>query len=177
MHFIDNLIVLGYLGLSLWIGFKVKDKATSLTAFIGANRKVGTYCGVASMIGTEMGLITIMYSAQKGFSGGFAAFHIAFIAIIVTLFIGLSGFIVQPLREKKVLTIPEYYEQRFSKSTRILGGILLSLGGILNMGLFLKVGAMFITGITGLSHNSHALPIVMTLLLVLVLIYTCLMFG
>ena len=29
------------------------------------------------MTGTELGLVTVMYSAQKGFIGGFAAFHIA----------------------------------------------------------------------------------------------------
>ena len=29
------------------------------------------------MIGTELGLVTVMYSAQKGFTGGFAAFHFA----------------------------------------------------------------------------------------------------
>ena len=40
-----------------------------------------------------------------------------------------------------------------------LGGIVLALGGILNMGLFLKVGSMFIVGVTGLSHAGWALPL------------------
>jgi SSS family solute:Na+ symporter len=48
------------------------------------------------------------------------------------------------------------------------------LGGILNMGLFLKVGSMFLVGITGLSANSWALPGVMIFLITLVLIYTVL---
>ena len=74
----------------------------------------------------------------------------------------------------KVLTIPEFYEKRFDRKTRILGGIMLALGGILNMGLFLKVGSMFIVGITGMSAESQALPWVMTLLLLLVLVYTVL---
>ena len=51
---------------------------------------------------------------------------------------------------------------------------MLALGGILNMGLFLKVGSMFIVGITGMSAESQALPWVMTLLLLLVLVYTVL---
>ena len=88
--------------------------------FIGANRKIGLYLGVASMAGTEMGLITIMYSAQKGFTGGFAAFHIAVVAGIVTFLVGISGFIVVPLRKLKVLTIPEFYEvsMKFSGAQR-----------------------------------------------------------
>ena len=51
---------------------------------------------------------------------------------------------------------------------------MMALGGILNMGLFLKVGAMFLVGITGLSAESWALPVVMCFLIALVLIYTCL---
>jgi len=169
---IDTVIVVAYLAVSVLIGVFVRKYATNMTAYIGAGRKVGTWLGVATMLGTEMGLITVMYSAQKGFSGGFAAFHIALIAGVGTLLVALTGFIVVPLREAKVLTIPEYYEKRFSRRTRILGGVLLSFAGILNMGLFLKVGAMFIVGATGLSDEGWALPAVMVTLLLLVLVYT-----
>ena len=51
---------------------------------------------------------------------------------------------------------------------------MMALGGILNMGLFLQVGSMFIVGITGMSAKSWALPTVMVFLITLVLIYTCL---
>jgi len=56
----------------------------------------------------------------------------------------------------------------------VLGGIVLAFGGILNMGLFLKVGSMFIVGVTGLSQEGWALPAVMSGLLALVLVYTVL---
>ncbi|MGB0581392.1 MAG: sodium:solute symporter family transporter, partial [Limisphaerales bacterium] len=169
---IDTVIVVAYLSVSVIIGFFVRKYATNMTAYIGAGRKVGSWLGVATMLGTEMGLVTVMYSAQKGFGGGFAAFHIALIAGVCTLLIALTGFIVVPLREAKVLTIPEYYEKRFSRRTRILGGTILAFAGILNMGLFLKVGSMFIVGATGLSDQGWAMPAVMVALLVLVLVYT-----
>ena len=111
---------------------------------------------------------------KKGFVGGFAAFHIALVAGLVTLVVGMTGFIVYRLRAMQVLTIPEFYQRRFNKKMRILGGLMMALGGILNMGLFLKVGSMFLVGITGLSANSWALPAVMVFLITLVLIYTCL---
>ena len=126
------------------------------------------------MTGTELGLITVMYSAQKGFTGGFAAFHIALIAGVVTFCVGATGFIVFRLRELGVMTIPEFYERRFDRKTRILGGIMMAFGGILNMGLFLKVGSMFIVGVTGMADVGIALPAVMVFLITLVLIYTCL---
>ena len=42
------------------------------------------------------------------------------------------------------------------------------------MGLFLKVGALFIVGITGLSTEVVTLPAIMTALIILVLVYTTL---
>ena len=170
----DWCIVVVYLLVSLGIGLYVKRYATTMTSYIAAGRGVGVWLGVATMSGTEMGLITVMYNAEKGFKGGFAAFHIGVLAGLVTLGVGLSEFIVGPLREQGVLTIPEYYERRFGRRIRILGGIVLALGGILNMGLFLKVGSMFIVGVTGLSHTGWALPMVVTTLLTLVLVYTVL---
>jgi SSS family solute:Na+ symporter len=169
---IDWVIVAVYLLLSVGIAFFVKRYAGNMTNFVSAGRAVGTWLGVATLTGTEMGLITVMYSAQKGFTAGFAAFHIGVIAGVVALIIGLTGFIVVRLREHEVLTIPEYYEKRFGRRTRILGGIMLAFGGLLNMGLFLKVGAMFIVGITGMDPDGNALNIVMGGLLALVLVYT-----
>ena len=169
---IDWVIVAVYLMLSVSIAFFVKRYAGNMTNFVSAGRAVGTWLGVATLTGSEMGLITVMYSAQKGFTAGFAAFHIGVIAGMVALLIGLTGFIVVRLREHEVLTIPEYYEKRFGRRTRILGGIMLAFGGLLNMGLFLKVGAMFIVGITGMDPDGNALKIVMVVLLVLVLVYT-----
>jgi len=169
---IDWVIVAVYLLLSVGIAFFVKRYAGNMTNFVSAGRAVGTWLGVATLTGTEMGLITVMYSAQKGFTAGFAAFHIGVIAGVVALLIGLTGFIVVRLREHKVLTIPEYYEKRYGRRTRILGGIMLAFGGLLNMGLFLKVGAMFIVGITGMDPDGNALKVVMVVLLALVLVYT-----
>ena len=163
-QFIDWLIVGCYLSISLVIGILVTRYATSMTAYIGAGRSVGPWLGVATMTGTEMGLITVMYMAQSGFSGGFAAFHMAVIAGVGTLLVGITGFIVVPLRAEKVLTIPEYYEKRFGTTARITGGIILSTAGILNMGLFLQVGAKFIVGATGLSFDGTALMVIMTVL-------------
>lgn len=170
----DWAIVIAYPCISLLIGLYVRRFVTSMKNFVTAGQGLGLWLGIATMTGTELGLITVMYSAEKGFNGGFAAFHIALAAGLSTLFVGMTGFLVYRLRELQVLTIPEFYGKRFDNKTRILGGVMLSLGGILNMGLFLKVGSMFIVGITGLSMTGWSLPITMVSLILLVLVYTCL---
>ena len=171
---LDWCIVICYPLISVAIGLYVRKFIADMKDFVVAGYGLGVCLGIATMTGTELGLITVMYSAQKGFVGGFAAFHIAVAAGIVTFLVGATGFFVYRLREMGVMTIPEFYERRFDRKTRVLGGIMMAFGGILNMGLFLKVGSMFIVGITGMSATSWALPAVMIFLITLVLIYTCL---
>jgi len=170
---LDWCIVIGYLCVIVTVGVYIKRYISNVTDFIVAGRGLKTFLGVATMIGTELGLVTVMYSAQKGFTGGFAAFHIALASAIVALVVGLTGFIVVPLRRMNVMTIPEFYEKRFGRGVRILGGAILAFSGILNMGMFLKAGSIFVMGVTGMTEDIH-LKIIMSVLLGMVLLYTAL---
>jgi len=182
----DWVIVVCYPLISVILGVVAARFIANMRDFVTAGQSLGTALGVATLTGTELGLITVMYSAQKGFTGGFAAFHIALAAGIVTFFVGVTGFLIYRLRAMGVYTIPEFYRRRFGRKTQILGGVMMAFGGILNMGLFLKVGSMFLVGITGMADQNlplpaewglpaiPALPAVMAFLLLLVLIYTCL---
>ena len=169
----DWLIVAAYLVGTVLVGLYVKRYIANMSDFIVAGRALKTKLAVASMIGTELGLVTIMYMSQKGFTGGFAVFHMAVSAAVVTLIVGLTGFIVVPLRRMGVMTIPEYYDRRFGRGVRVFGGLILAFAGILNMGLFLKMGALFITGLVGLDDSAF-LNAIMTVLLSLVILYTVL---
>ena len=51
-----------------------------MTDYVVAGRALRSSPGVATMIGAELGLVTVMYSAQKGFTGGFAALHVGIVA-------------------------------------------------------------------------------------------------
>ena len=170
---LDWVIVGAYLVGTVIIGLWVNRYIKGMGEFLVAGRSLKTRLGIATMIGSELGLVTAMFAAQKGFSDGFAAFHIGLMAGIATIIVGLTGFIVVPLRRMGVMTIPEYYEKRFgSRNLRIFGGFILAVAGILNMGLFLKAGATFVSGITGI--DGDAVKWVMTAMILLVLIYTCL---
>lgn len=171
---LDWCIVAAYLLSTVAIGVYVNRYIRGMSDFLVAGRSLRTRLGIATMVGSELGLVTAMYAAQKGFTGGFAAFHIGVLSLLAALVVGLTGFIVVPLRELKVMTIPEYYEKRFgSAKLRMFGGLLLAAAGILNMGLFLKAGAIFVTGLTGMSDPT-TIKIVMTSMIVLVLAYTTL---
>lgn len=172
MTYIDFIIIACYLSLIFGVGIFTRNYVNGFSDFMVANRSVSLPLGVVTMLGTELGLITVMYNAQTGINGLFSSFHIGLASFIVTLLIGLTGFVVVKLRRLKVKSIPEYYNLRFGPRTRILGAVLLCIGGILNMGLFLKVGAIFIQSIFGIDSSSNLLTIIMLVLLILVLVYT-----
>jgi SSS family solute:Na+ symporter len=170
---LDWGIVALYLAGTVVIGMVVNRYIVGMGEFLVAGRSLRTRLGVATMIGSELGLVTAMYSAQKGFTSGFAAFHIGLLAGIATLVVAVTGFIVVPLRRMGIMTIPEFYERRFgSRKLRMVGGFILAAAGILNMGLFLKAGAIFVTGLTGIDES--AVRWVMTSMILLVLVYTAL---
>ena len=171
MNNLDIGIIIIYLSLIFSIGLYTRRYINDFSDFMIAGRNVNLALSVVTMLGTELGLITVMYTAQTGVNGLFASFHIGLAAFLVTLVVGLTGFVIVRLRALEVKSIPEYYQLRFGKKVRVLGAILLVVGGILNMGLFLKVGAIFIQTIFGLEPGS-TLTMVMFVLLILVLIYT-----
>ena len=146
--------------------------AGRLAEFFVAGRSVNLPVAVATLGATEIGLITIAYNAQKGFGEGFAAFHIGLAALIGCLFVGLTGFIVAPLRRSGVLTVAEFYEQRFGRDVRIVGGLIMVLAGVLNMGLFLKVAALYILPFLPAGVGGASIEVIMVVLIGVAVAYT-----
>ena len=112
---LDWIIVFIYLSGSVFIGYQSRKYVKNMSDFVVAGRSLGRGLGIATMIGSELGLITVMYAAQKGLTGGFASFHIALLAGLVCLIVGWTGYIVVPLRKLGVMTIPEFYEKGFQE--------------------------------------------------------------
>lgn len=64
-----------------------------------------------------------MYMAEFGFTMGFSSFFIGLLNMIGFVIIGYTGFIVTGLRKLKIMTIPEFYEIKYDKNVRLLGGM------------------------------------------------------
>ena len=170
---LDWMIVAVYLSSSIVIGIWANRYVGNLSDYLVAGRTLRIRLALATMTGTELGLVTVMYSAELGFTQHFASLYLSVIEGGALLIVGATGIVVFKLRQSMVLTIPEYYEQRYARGVRVLGGIMMVLAGVLNMGLFLKAGSEFLTSISGLPEGIY-LKWIMTGLLLLVLFYTVL---
>ena len=172
MHFqlLDWLIVVVYLAATIAAGIYGRRYVSGVDEFLLAGRAVGVYLGIATLAATEVGTITLMYYAELGYRTGFSSFINALIAASVMVVIGRTGFIIRKLRALGLTTVPEYFELRFSRRMRVITGVLVAVGGILNMGVFLKVEGTFLAIITGLPLDY--LKAVMTAILLLEVLYT-----
>lgn len=175
----DWMVVAVYLSGSLGIGILANRYIHSISSYLVGGRAAGTSLNVATYIGTGLGLVTLMYSGIDGFSRGFSYITVAFIGFTVSVLVGSSGFVIRPLRRMRLLTIPEFFGRRYRPGVRILAGSICALAGVLNMGLFPKMGATFITFVTGIGGDDPAsaamtVNLITSALILLVLFYTVL---
>ncbi len=171
-HFtwIDAVLVVLSLAVTLWAGLAVKRYVGGLEDYLVARRGMGLYIGTASLVSTEIGIITYAYQAQFGFLAGFSAFSVGLITIAVAFAVGQTGFVITRLREAQVMTVPEYFERRYGRGVRVLAGVLMAVGGSLNLGIFPLIEARFLTILTGI--DARFVTWTMAVLLLLALAYT-----
>jgi len=168
----DWTIVSLYIFLAIIVGMLARKRIKNVADFLVAGRQIRFHLGVASLVGTELGLVTMMYFAEQGFRYGFVAFIIGVIWSAAYLLIGSTGFVVERVRALEIMTITEYFQVRYSRGVRGLGAVLLVIAGILSLGVFLKLGAVFIVHFTDIPPTS--LHLTMTILVVVVVLYTVL---
>ena len=87
---LDWVIVVVYLAGTVVAGLYANRYIKDMADYIVAGRSLKSFISVATMLGSEIGLVTVMYAAQKGFTGGFAAFHIGLAAGVGCFVVGLT---------------------------------------------------------------------------------------
>ncbi len=169
---VDGSIIGLYLLITMVAGIMVRKYVGKVEHFLVAGREMNVYLGIASLAATEFGVVTCMYTAQNGYLYGFAGAVPGLLQAIAMMVIGITGFCIKPLRDSGVMTIPELFEKRFGPKIRWAAGVVIVLGGLLNMGVFLRTGGEFLVQVTGM--NLKYLEVTMTVLLLMVAVYTIL---
>jgi SSS family solute:Na+ symporter len=172
MHFspLDWAVLLVALAGILLLGMFAKKYVLDTADYLVAGRRVGFYIGTITLFSTETAILTFMYFAQMGYVYGFAAFIAGVIPLFVFVFLGKTGFVIKTFRELGLVTIPEYFENRFSRGVRVLAGIMMVAGGALNFGVFPVLDSTFLNIVTGIPQRYILWTIIC--LMTMVLLYT-----
>ena len=169
---LDASIVGLYLLATMVAGVYVRKYVGSVEHFLVAGREMDVHLGIASLAATEFGIVTCMFTAQNGYEKGFAGATPGILMAVAMFVVGATGFCIKPLRDSGVITIPELIARKFGPRIRWASGVVIALGGLLNMGVFLRTGGEFLVLVSGL--DAKYLEIMMTVLLIGVAVYTIL---
>jgi len=168
--FVDWTILAVFLFGNLYAGIYGRRYVKSSTDFLVASRSMGVHVGMISLVATEIGIITYMYYAEMGVIYGFTAFLAGLIPAAMYVIVGRTGFVIKRCRELELVTIPQFFEDRYGRDVRVLAGVLMAVGGALNFGVFPIIEATFLNIVTGIPLEY--LLWTMVLLMALVLAYT-----
>jgi len=91
---IDWIILIAYLGLSVFVGIWAKKYVENMEGYFVAGRRIRPALGTATLIATEIGIVTFMYLGELGYVTGFSCFWLGINGVIGYLVIGKTGFIV-----------------------------------------------------------------------------------
>ena len=95
---IDWIIILVYLVGCMSAGIYMRRYIRGVDDFAVAGRTMDLNLGIASLAATELGLVTVMYTAQLGYTNGFAGATVGVLMAAAMYLVGRTGFVIGPLR-------------------------------------------------------------------------------
>ena len=167
---LDWTTVVIFIGITSTVAFLTRRFISDYDSFLLAGRNLKVYLAMATMGATELGLVTLMYYSEQGYKSGFSVFSVGVIALFGFIFVGRTGFVIKRLRDLRCRTVAEFFGMRYDRSTQIIAAVITFVAGMMNMGLFLVMGAKFLLYMVGFPPEQ--LPYLMIGLLAIVLAYT-----
>ncbi len=115
-----------YLLAMIIIGIAVSKRAGSQDDFIVAGRKLPLWLCVPTIVATWFGAGTMLGAAGTGYQGGFLASIATPFGTSLTLVL-VGFFFVRTLRRMKLLTVADFFENRFGHASAMVAAIALVL--------------------------------------------------
>ena len=140
----------------LLVSFAARRFTKGVADFTIAGRKLRMWLGLSAASADGIALVSIVNASEQAFTKGFSFAWLMFFSMLITVpVIGLLGFGLKRYRATNVQSLPQYYEMRYSKGVRILAGIAIATGGVLNMAVFPKIAADFLSHFLAFPASWH----------------------
>ena len=181
MQIFDWSIVFVVITFFTLMALRTKKYTRGVADFLAANRCAGRYVLAIGDGMAALGAISAVAMFQQFTEGGFTPYFWNTTAMLFTLIVAISGWVIYRFRQTRSLTWPQFYEQRYSRRFRTFAGILCFTSGILNFGIFPSVGARFMVYYCGfpLSFSLYGMEIstygvIMAAMISIAVWYACL---
>jgi len=144
----------------------------SVADFLAAGRSGGRYLITVSAGAAGLGAITVVNMLEMNYQAGFTQTWWGFTMGLVVLALTVTGWVNYRFRQTRALTLPQFFEMRYSRNFRVFAGGVAYISGLINFGIFPSVGARFFIHFCGLPQHFtlaglelSTYPVVMALLL------------
>ena len=151
MNNLDYLILFGYLGMLLGLGYLFKEQKSKKDYFL-AGRKMGTFPLTLSTMATQLSAISFISApAFVGLrpDGGMVWLSYEFGVPIAMLF--LMVYVLPALYRSGVVSIYDYLERRFDLSTRLLISIVFQVSRSFGTGVTIYATAIILNSVMGIN--------------------------
>jgi SSS family solute:Na+ symporter len=149
---IDLAVIVLYLvvivGLGCWVGLRRRKGSEDRNYFLAGGTLTWPVIGLA-LFSTNISTIHLVSQAQEGYMNGLA--HGNFEWMAPFLLITLSLFFAPFYFRSKVATLPDFLEQRYSRTCRDwLAGLSILSAIVIHIGFTLYTGALVLEGLFGI---------------------------
>lgn len=112
-----------------------------MSGFLAANRCAGRYLLTVSEGSSALGLISIIALWEMYFNNGLGALWWQKMLMPMGLVLACVGWVKYRFRQTRALTMPQFFEMRYSRKFRLFSGVMLWVSGVLNYAIFPAITA------------------------------------
>lgn len=150
MHAIDWIILLLFPLALLVVALFTRPYAGSVSGFLAANRCAGRYLIAVAYGMAQLGVISLVWYWQQNYDVAYTSIWWGLMEGPAMIVIALSGWVIYRYRQTRAMTLPQFFEMRYSRRFRVFAGVVAFLSGIINYGIFPAVAARFFIALCGL---------------------------
>lgn len=150
MNLLDYIVVLGYLGILLYMGFALRKQEDKGDYFLGG-RSLGWKPLALSVMATQLSAISFISApAFVGLRDGGGMIWLSYELGIPIAMILLLGTILPTLYKSGVVSIYDFLEQRFGRSTRLLISVVFQFSRAFATGIMIYAVSIILQGTMGI---------------------------
>src|SRR4051812_48697852 len=149
MHWLNWVIVVGYLTYIVWYGLRMSRGTKAIDGYFLANRSLPWWVAGLSVMATQLSAITMIGTTGQGATDGMRFIQFYFGLPLAMVILGVT--LVPFMHGARVFTAYEFLERRFDAKTRSLTAFLFLLSRGMSCGTILAAPAVVFSAIFGWS--------------------------